>query len=286
LGSSLQLIGAYSNVDSGTISAAGANMNVSGKGTILGMHYNQNLTRIGNYEHKVTLALDYRAYENNVGLQGVQIGNNVTVHPISLTYAGIIAMEGINAGFYLTGLQNIPGDWDGRDTETNFTVARAGSSHSYNLLRYGANVSYTFAGDWQTRALINGQLTNDPLVPGEQYGIGGANSVRGFQERQISNDEGYSGSVELYTPDICKLFGVNAFQTRFLAFYDRGYVSRRNPLPGETVSNEIASIGTGLRITDGKRFTLSTDLGFVVDPPDENTTRWSAAWHISVSIMF
>jgi hypothetical protein len=41
-----------------------------------------------------------------------------------------------------------------------------------------------------------------------------------------------------------------------------------------------------LRITDGKRFTLATDLGFVVDPPDENTTRWSAAWHISVSIMF
>jgi hemolysin activation/secretion protein len=286
LGSSLQFIGAYSNVDSGTISAAGANMGVSGKGTILGTHYNQNLNRIGNYEHKVTLALDYRAYENNVDLQGFQIGNNVTVHPVSLTYAGILALGNVNAGFYLTGLQNIPGDWDGRDTQADFEAARTGASRSYNIFRYGANVSYAFGGDWQARALINGQLTNDSLVPGEQYGIGGATSVRGFQERQISNDEGYSGSVELYTPDICKLFGVTAFQSRFLAFYDRGYVSRRSPLPGETVSAEIASIGPGLRITDGKRFTLATDLGFVVDPPDENTTRWSAAWHISVSIMF
>ena len=287
LGSSLQFIGAYSNVDSGTISAAGADMGVSGKGTILGAHYNQNLTRIGNYEHKVTLALDYRAYENDVEILGVQIGNNVTVHPVSLTYAGILALEGIHAGFYLTGLQNIPGEWgDGRDSQENFEAARSGSSRSYNIFRYGANVSYAFGGDWQARALINGQMTNDSLVPGEQYGIGGANSVRGFQERQISNDEGYSGSLELYTPDICKLFGVTAFQSRFLAFYDRGYVSRKNPLPGETVSSEIASIGPGLRITDGKRFSLSTDLGFVVDPPDENTTRWSAAWHISVTIMF
>jgi len=286
LGSSLQFIGAYSNVDSGTISSAGTDMGVSGKGTILGAHYNQNLTRVGNYEHKVTLALDYRAYENDVELMGTQIGNDVTVHPLSLTYAGILTLENLHAGFYLTGLQNIPGEWDGNDSEADFAAARAGYSSSYNIFRYGANVSYAFGGDWQARALINGQITRDSLVPGEQFGIGGANSVRGFQERQISNDEGYSGSLELYSPDICKLFGLTAFQSRFLAFYDRGYVSRNNPLPGETVSSEMASIGPGLRITDGKRFSINTDLGFVVDPPDENTTRWSTVWHISVTILF
>ena len=42
MGSSLDLIAAYSNVDSGTISAVGTNMDVSGKGTILGTRYNQN----------------------------------------------------------------------------------------------------------------------------------------------------------------------------------------------------------------------------------------------------
>ncbi len=284
LGSSLQLIGAYSNVDSGTISAAGTDMSVSGKGTILGIHYNQNLNRIGNYEHKVILSIDYRAYENDVNVLGVQIGNNVTAHPVGVSYAGIFSLENINAGFYLTGLHNIPGEWDGRDTEAEFAAARTGASSTYNILRYGANAAYAFGGDWQARALINGQFTNDSLVPGEQYGIGGATSVRGFQERQFSNDGGYSGSIELYTPDICKLLGVSAFQTRLLAFYDRGYVYRKSYLPGET-SVQIAGIGPGLRITDGKKFSLSTDVGFVVDP-DENTTRWSAAWHISVNILF
>ena len=286
LGSSLELIGAYSNVDSGTISAAAYNMNVSGKGTILGIHYNQNLTRIGAYEHKVTLGLDYRAFENNVDFLGFQLGNNVTVHPISLTYAGILSFDKFNAGFYLMGMQNLGGSWDGRDNASNFENARKDAPRNYNMLRYGANLGYAPGGDWQARAVLNGQYTNDRLVPGEQYGIGGANSVRGFQERGFSNDQGYSGSFEIYSPDLCKLFNVSAFQSRILVFYDRGYVSRKDPLPGDTVSTEIAGIGPGLRITDGKRFSLSADCGFVVDPPDENTSRWSNVWHLSASILF
>ena len=285
LGSSIDLVGAYSNVDSGTISAAANTMNVSGKGTILGIHYNQNLTRISAYEHKVTLGLDYRAFENNVDLQGFQLGKNVTVHPISLTYAGTLSFDKINAGFYLMDIQNLAGSWDGRDNAIDFEDARTGASRGYNILRYGANLSYVLGADWQVRMLVNGQFTNDRLVPGEQYGIGGATSVRGFAERGFSNDLGYSGSFEAYSPDLCKLFNVSAFQSRLLVFYDRGDISRNKPLPGE-VSTQIASIGPGLRITDGKRFSLSADCGFVVDPPDENTTRWSSMWHLSASLMF
>jgi len=287
LGSSIDLIGAYSDVNSGTINVSSYDMNVSGKGKLLGLHYNQNLTRIGNYEHKVILGLDYRAYEDDVEFFGTQLGGYVTVHPLSLTYAGIYSFENIvNAGFYLTGMQNLAGTWDGRDEESNFESARTGAPRNYNMLRYGVNVWYAFFADWKVRAVLNGQYTNDQLVPGEQYGIGGANSVRGFYEREFANDRGYSMNAELYTPDLCRLIGVTFFQTRLLAFYDRGYVSRVDPLPGETHSTEIASIGPGIRITDGKRFSLSADCGFVVDPPDENTTRWSSVWHLSASILF
>lgn len=287
LGSSIDLIGAHSNVDSGTISVASSNMNVSGKGTILGIHYNQNLTRIGNYEHKLILGLDYRAYENDVDFMGSQLGNNVTVHPVSLTYAGTFIIENkVNAGFYLTDLQNLSGSWDGRDTAADMEKARAGATRGYNVFRYGASLSYAIGADWQARVLVNGQYTNDPLVPGEQYGLGGANTVRGFAEREFANDRGYSGSAEIYTPDLSRLLGINAFQSRLLMFYDRGYVSRKDPVPGDTGSTEIASIGPGLRITDGKRLSISVDCGFVVDPPDGNTTRWSNVWHLSASLLF
>ena len=131
--------------------------------------------------------------------------------------------------------------------------------------------------------IVGGEL---PLVPGEQYGIGGTATVRGFSEREFANDQGYSGNLEIYTPDLSRQFGVTAFQSRLLMFYDRGYVFRNDPLPGETVSAQIASIGPGLRITDGKRFSISLDCGFVLDPPDENTARWSSRWHLSASLLF
>jgi len=287
LGASIDFIGAYSNVDSGAISAATYNMNVSGKGSILGMRYNHNLTRISNYEHKLILGLDYRSYDNNIDFQGVQLGNNVTVHPVSLTYAGTLNIDNrINACIYLTDVQNLPGIWDNRDTGTNFENARADAPRGYNVFRYGATASYIIGDDWQIRALLNGQYTNDPLVPGEQFGLGGANSVRGFREREFANDRGYSASAELYTPDLCRQFGIKAVQCRALFFYDTGHVTRQNPLPGDTVSTEMASIGPGLRITDGKRFSLAVDYGSVVTTPDQNTSKWSGRWHLSASALF
>ena len=286
LGASFDLIAAHSNVDSGTISAAANSLTVSGRGSIVGLRYNQVLTRLGNYEHKLILGLDYRAYENDVTFLGFQLGNDVSVHPLSLTYTGTQTSENLNSGFYFTGVQNLPGDWDGRDTAEDVQNARFRAPRGYNILRYGVNLAYAIGADWQARAFMNGQYTNDPLVPGEQYGIGGATTVRGFAEREFANDRGYSASFEIYTPDLSRLFGINAFRSRLLAFYDRGVVARIEPLPGETAKTEIASIGPGLRITDGKKFSISVDCGFVIDPPDENTERWSSVWHLSASYLF
>jgi hemolysin activation/secretion protein len=48
----------------------------------------------------------------------------------------------------------------------------------------------------------------------------------------------------------------------------------------------MASIGPGLRITDGKHFSISVDYGIVIDPPEDGTTRWSGMWHLSASYLF
>ena len=40
------------------------------------------------------------------------------------------------------------------------------------------------------------------------------------------------------------------------------------------------------KVTDGKRFSVSADYGFVVTPPDESTSRWSGRWHLSGTVLF
>lgn len=85
LNSSLDLFGGYSDVDSGTVQGL---FNVSGKGSIFGGRWNYFLSKWQDIEQKVYLALDYRAYQNNVTLGGVGLVPDITVHPISVGYGG------------------------------------------------------------------------------------------------------------------------------------------------------------------------------------------------------
>lgn len=263
---SLDFYGSYSDVDSGTISAGAFNLQVSGKGSILGGRYNHNLARQGNYESKLVIGLEQKAFQNNLGFQGVELGNDVTVRPLSLIYSGDLKQATGNTSFYLMGARNVPGG--DHATESDFSRIRQGASSNYSLLRYGISHMHTLPSDWQLRALLNGQITHDSLVPGEQFGAGGATSVRGFVERAVSDDQGILANLELYTPSLCASDEGSAMQCRLLAFYDAGNVTRNNPLPGERTAVFIASAGIGFRMAVGKTLTVQMDMGQVLVDSD------------------
>ncbi|TFW09629.1 ShlB/FhaC/HecB family hemolysin secretion/activation protein [Oxalobacteraceae bacterium OM1] len=263
LGDSIDVFASYSDVDSGSVSAGIFDLLVSGRGTIAGARYNQNLRRIGDYESKLIYGVDYRAYQNNVTLAGVQLGNDVTVHPLSVAYAGLLGMPGGEASFSVTAMHNVAGG--SRGGAADFTRVRSGARADYNLLRYTAGYTRLLPQDWQLRLNLSGQLSNDALVPGEQFGAGGASSVRGFQERDISSDSGYLVNAEVYTPNVCGAMERFAMQCRALAFYDSAYVSRNKALPGEQASASIGSVGVGMRVNADKYLALQLDVGHVVD---------------------
>jgi hemolysin activation/secretion protein len=261
LGDSLSFYAGYSDVDSGTIYAGTADIAMSGRGATFGGRYNQNLARIGGYEHKLSYGLDYRKYDNNVTLLSViPMDSSVIVHPASIAYNGNFQYPSFQAGFNVAVSKNIPGGSDGSDED--FRKVRSNASANYTILRYGASAGYVLPFDLQLRLLFNGQFTNDPLVSGEQFGLGGATSVRGFQEREVSDDLGNSGSVELYSPDILKLMNIHQGQFRMLVFYDMGQVSKVNPLPGEESYSVMSSAGAGVRMAWSKHFSLSADYGY------------------------
>lgn len=263
LADSMDFFGSYSDVDSGSVTAGIFDLQVSGRGSVFGARYNHSLDRIGDYDSKLIFGLDYKAFQNNVSLQGVQLGNDVTVHPLSLTYSGTLALPTGEAGFYLTAVHNLPGGT--RGGVADFNRVRSGARADYNILRYGANYSRALPQEWQMRVTFSGQYASDSLIPGEQFGAGGASSVRGFTEREISNDVGHLLSTELYTPNFCAGIEAVATQCRMLAFYDSAYASRNNPLAGEQLKASISSVGLGLRFSMSKYLNLQMDYGQVVD---------------------
>ncbi len=272
-GDSVDFSAGYSNVNSGIV----ANLfSISGSGSIFGVRYNQNLQRIGDLEHKLSYGLDWRAYQSivrQIEVAGAGLVPDVTVHPVSLTYAGIYRKSESESSFNLSVHQNLPGGNDGGsgafqgDVSTTPVrpAARAGANPRYFMTRWGFNHSRALPRDWQFRFGMNGQLTRDMLISGEQFGIGGADSVRGFLEREIINDNGYRGTMEFYTPDFGQVVPIDASRLRALAFYDWGAVKRIRPAALEIHGQHVGSAGCGLRFSRGTNVSMRLDIAKVID---------------------
>ncbi len=277
LGDALDFTAGYSNVDSGTI---GGLFNVSGAGGIFGARYTQYLDRSGDYDHRIACAWDYRAYHNKDITQvgsATQLQPDITVHPISVTYHGLVRRQDSETGFSLGLARNIPFGNDGQPED--FCQLGPNPPHGFSrsdgmgncpspryvVVRWSLNHNQALSGDWQVRVGMNGQVTQDMLVSGEQFGIGGADSVRGFQERAIADDKGYRGTLELYTPDFGGWTGVAGARARALFFYDWGGVKRNDPAPGDPTAQHIGSAGLGVRFSRGSSLSLRADIGWVLD---------------------
>lgn len=280
-GDSMDFFASHSDVDAGTVAAGILNIAVSGKGSMYGARYNQNLTTIGNYESKLVYGVDYKEFKNSMQTLGVELGNAVTVHPLSLGYFGNWSMLNGDANFGVTLLHNFAGGSNGR--QQDFDTARVNAKTDYTTLRFSVNTTQALPKNWLARVIANGQYTKNALIAGEQYGAGGASSVRGFQEREVSNDSGVTANFEIYSPPLCR----NAnWQCRVLAFYDTAYLTRNHALPGEFRSIAISSVGVGMRLQLRNNVSFQLDYGHVLHAEATATQKGDNRLHARLGLSF
>lgn len=274
---SIEVFAGYSDVDSGTVQGLFA---VSGRGSIFGARYNQVLPRIEAYEQKLAFGVDYREFQQHVAPPGDpgSLLADITVHPVSLAYSGRYSRVGTEASFFLSASRNIPGGTDGGDLA--FASQRAGAESDYSVYRYGASFTRLLPADFMFRFAFSGQYTTDLLIPGEQIGLGGVDSVRGFFEREVSYDQGVRGTVELYSPDLSPAV---AWRARFLTFFDSGRgwdneVARNAP-------EGLDSAGVGMRINRGRTVFFRADWAYVINGT-ANRPNGTDRWHLAAGITF
>ena len=281
-GASMDFVAGYSDVDAGSTATPSGPLTFSGRGGIVGVRYNWHLDHHAGYDHKVIFGLDHRMYRNacSVGAFGPAgcgaAAATFNLTPLSVTYAGTLTMPTGRLALHAGVSANVGGGSRGDSAALN--LARAGADNHYWVGRAGIDWAQALPGDWQVRARLDTQYADEVLVAPEQFGIGGAHSVRGFLEREVANDRGHSGSLELYTPELAPRIGMKDWNARLLAFYDFGRVSRIDPLPGEQQREGIASAGIGLRLALQKRFSLRLDVAQILDP---GGTRERGHWRFA-----
>ncbi|MBW4687795.1 MAG: ShlB/FhaC/HecB family hemolysin secretion/activation protein [Komarekiella atlantica HA4396-MV6] len=118
---------------------------------------------------------------------------------------------------------------------------------------------------------LNTQLASRALLPLEQFGLGGQDSIRGYRQDFLLTDNGTFASAEVQIP-ILRLPEIDS-TLQVIPFADFGVAwnnsSRDAPNP-----NTLASVGLGLRWRQGDRFTARLDWGIPLVSVDSNERTW------------
>lgn len=262
----LDLSASYSNVRSGNVTTAAGSYAISGSGDVFGIKYTQLLPRIGDWDQRVAVGIDYRYFQNNVNFagNGPSLIPNLVTRPVTLSYAGFSRTDTREWRANLSLSQNLPGGDKNNTAAYQAPGGRAGATGNFSAWRYNMLLRQTLPADWQALWQLNGQYTTDALISGEQFGIGGVDSVRGFNEREVLNDRGYRTSIELQGSDLSRFFQVGQLQLRPVFFYDAASVQRNHPLPSEQKNSAIASAGIGARTELGNNLRIRIDYATVL----------------------
>lgn len=223
--------------------------NVAGRGTQAGFRLLVPLGADGNFSHSFSAGWDYKKYyELDTYLTSVSTAPTeapITYYPLSATYAA---------------------NWQGRNTSTDATfgvvlgLGQAGSSSDeYLRKRAFSNGRFSVfkAGISHTRDLndgielwgsLQGQWSNEPLISSEQFGVGGADSVRGYLESEGLGDYGYTLQTELRSPSVARWVRGPVRSWRFHLFADAGYAGLQQTLLGQASGATLSSVGIGTRV--------------------------------------
>lgn len=235
----------------GTFSSTGA-------GQTYGINYSQYLPPNGGRRSYLSVGLDNKLF--NVALiNGIVVPGQLdrSTRPLTLGYNVRNESDKQIWGYNTDIAFNLRGG-KGNDLLSYQSEDPRINTANWKAIRAGVNYFKSFSSGWLWSARGQLQYSGDALISGEQFGLGGAYSVRGTGERAISGDRGFLISTESTTFEL--LPGLRA-----LAFIDAGWLRNRDSVlnPNKPPKDQLASAGLGLRYTTAS-FALSADWGRIV----------------------
>jgi hemolysin activation/secretion protein len=248
------------NSSSNSVSNAGT-LSVVGSGSIYGLRFVDPITTpIKNLYQTFTAGVSYKDFKQN--LSGPTIGTLFQKTPISylpflLGYSGTLKLDESQIGL------NINANFAFRNVGSNeaeFDNSRYLAKSDYAYLNGGLSYNHNLPYGMEFVSRLNGQIADSPLIPNEQFSIGGMQSVRGYYETSVLADDGLQTSLELYTPRVNVQDWPEYNKVRGLVFMDAGKGWIKDALSGSPSQYELASAGTGFRMNLWKTLTANFDV--------------------------
>lgn len=154
-----------------------------------------------------------------------------------------------------------PAHWLPDQTNSNYNQLRLGAKNIYFYQKAAFGAVYRFDELIDISWLVRGQVSTTPLLPSEQFGLGGYDTVRGYDEREILADNAICTNLELRSHPF-RISPKIKNECFFLVFMDYGFGSNIENLPTQKNPAYLLSVGPGMRYTIIPYLILRADYGF------------------------
>ncbi|HAN54713.1 MAG TPA: ShlB/FhaC/HecB family hemolysin secretion/activation protein [Betaproteobacteria bacterium] len=235
-------------------------LSVLGNGNIYGVREILPLPSTARLFHSFTLGADYKDFLESLVLQGADSYKTpisylafVLGYSATLQQASAQTQANINVNFAPRGLGNTPQEFDNK---------RYKAQPNYVYLKADVTDTRTLFGDYSLVTRLGGQLADMPLVSNEQFGAGGAETVRGYLEAEALGDNAVLGSLEIRSPSFAKQLPDSIDELRVLAFTDGAVLRILDPLPQQDSSFVLSSAGVGVRLKAVRHLTSALDVAW------------------------
>ena len=291
-------------VNSKSSVAALGDVNVLGKGTTLGLRHVRPLGSAADEVHSISLGIDYKDLTEDTRSGDNTISTPLRYLPLQFAYNASIdhgarrqTQMSLQATAAFRRILQREVDCPG-GTADQFACKRQGGDGGFATLRADVRHIVGVTGFGSLHLRLGGQMGTGPVPSGEQYTIGGAETVRGYYEAEGAGDRGVLGSIEWRSVDLSgrigRWFGEAdsdkpaqsvLSQSHALAFVDVARTYVFEPATGQAPHTSLAGVGLGLRTKVRKSVTGEFDLAWPLKATAASVARSPRA-HVKLAVDF
>lgn len=224
--------------------------------------YNVILNPVDTYLQDITVGFDYK--RSNAGIEfgeAIKFSRSTNLTQLSLGYHGTFDSNALKLAL-AADLFYSPGKWLPNQSYTDYSQSHEGASARYLYGRFSLAPTIQLPNAFSFAFNLEGQISTENLLPSEQYGLGGHNTVRGYKERLVNTDNALFSSAELRTPPISLMkHKQHKDLLQFLVFLDYGIGRNVHQNLDKSATTYLLSYGPGIRYNVIPYITLRADLG-------------------------
>ncbi|MCB1108624.1 MAG: ShlB/FhaC/HecB family hemolysin secretion/activation protein [Chlamydiia bacterium] len=241
-------------------------MENTGTNSQVSTRYTMPIPRQRTFTQEVSVGIDYKRANNNLLFGDLIIfGSTAVITQAVFEYLALQKLDNwrwaLNFDLYWS-----PGDLFGHQSNKDYQSLRPFAQSNYVYGNYTFLPVIYLPRDWSLVLKNSVQLSNRNLLSSETFGLGGYDTVRGYDQRDVNTDNGVLLSGQIMTPPM-PLFTyrkpekILRDQLQFLWFFDYGLGWNNNRLPEEPHSFWLGGVGPGLRYNWGTYLTVRLDWG-------------------------